>query len=96
MANNRDSNWRDIGEVVAEFISRKPDMIWELAHSLGDHVSRDFNVSCRDSFDYVSVYNLYYIFLTFVISYKIFLMNEYLITRITQPTQEQDSSNLTR
>ena len=46
MATNIDDNWRDIGEVVAEFISRKPDMLWELAHSLGDHVSRDFNVSC--------------------------------------------------
>ena len=46
MATNIDENWRDIGEVVAEFISRKPDMLWELAHSLGDHVSRDFNVSC--------------------------------------------------
>ena len=59
MATNIDNNWRDIGEVVAEFVSRKPDMLWELAHSLGDHVSRDFNVSCTDSFDYVSVYILY-------------------------------------
>ena len=90
MATNIDNNWRDIGEVVAEFISRKPDMIWELAHSLGDHVSRDFNVSCRDSFGYVSVYK------TFVISYKVCLMNEYLITRITQLTQEQDFPNLSR
>ena len=56
MATNTDNNWREIGEVVAEFISRKPDMLWELAHSLGDHVSRDFNVSCADSFYYVSVY----------------------------------------
>ena len=51
MATNIDNNWRDIGEVVAEFISRKPDMLWELAHSLGDHVSMDFNVTCRDSFN---------------------------------------------
>ena len=57
MATNIDNNWRDIGEVVAEFISRKPDMLWELAHSLGDHVSRDFNVSCEDLFNYVSVHN---------------------------------------
>ena len=58
MANNKESNWRDIGEVVAEFISRKPDMLWELAHCLGDHVSRDFNVTCRDSFNCVSVYKI--------------------------------------
>ena len=65
MATNIDDNWRDIGEVVAEFIYRKPDMLWELAHSLGDHVSRDFNVSCADSFHYVSVYNLNYVESTF-------------------------------
>ena len=46
-----DTNWRKIVDSVAEFIANNRHLEKELAHNLGSHVSRDYDVRCRNIYN---------------------------------------------